>query len=222
MSDLTLVIGNKNYSSWSLRPWLLLREKHVPFTEIRIPLYQPGSAQQIARYSPAGKVPVLLDGATRVWESLAICEWVAERFPEAGGWPEAPAARALARSVASEMHAGFASLRAELPMTCRGRRRGVIPSAAARAQIDRVLAIWRDCREQHGRGGDFLFGRFGIADAMFAPVAIRFQAYGIELSGAERDYAEAVLALPSLREWVADAKAESEILPQFERGEPAA
>jgi glutathione S-transferase len=220
MSDLTLVIGNKNYSSWSLRPWLLLRQAGIPFTEIRIPLYTPQSRPQILKYSPAGQVPVLIDGATRVWESLAICEWVAERFPKAHAWPEAPAARAMARSVAAEMHGGFASLRAELPMNCRGPRTGVTPSPAALAQIDRVREIWRSCREQHGRSGDFLFGRFGIADAMFAPVVIRFATYGIELTGAARDYAQAVQALPALREWMEGARAESEVLAQFERGEP--
>jgi glutathione S-transferase len=220
MPDPTLVIGNKNYSSWSLRPWLLLRNAGIPFTEIRIPLYTPESSQQISRYSPSGHVPVLLDDATHVWESLAICEYVAERFPEAHGWPESPAVRAVARAVATEMHGGFVSLRAELPMYCRGRRSGVSPSPAARAQIDRVLTLWRDCREQHGRGGDFLFGRFGIADAMYAPVVIRFHAYDVELSGAVRDYADAVKALPSLREWVAAAKTETEVLAKFERGEP--
>jgi glutathione S-transferase len=220
MSDPTLVIGNKTYSSWSLRPWLLLRQAGIPFTEIRIPLYTPESSAEIAKYSPSGHVPVLLDGETRVWESLAICEWAAERHPEAGAWPEAPAVRAVARSVASEMHAGFVSLRAELPMYCRGRRKGVSPSPAALAQIERVRTIWRDCRARHGRGGDFLFGRFGIADAMFAPVVLRFDTYGVELSGAARDYAEAVKALPALREWAAAARTETEVLAKFERGEP--
>jgi glutathione S-transferase len=222
MSDLTLVIGNKNYSSWSLRPWLLLRQAGIPFEEVRIPLYGPDSAAQIARYSPAGKLPVLLDGATRVWESLAICEWLAERFPEAGGWPADGAARAEARSVAAEMHAGFTSLRAELPMNCRGRRDGVKPSPAALTQIERVRELWRACRERHGRGGPFLFGRFGIADAMYAPVVLRFETYGIPLAGAAREFADAILALPALREWVEAARAESEVLEKFERGTPRA
>jgi glutathione S-transferase len=220
MSDPTLVIGNKNYSSWSLRPWLLLRQNGVAFREVRIPLYTPESKAQIVQYSPSGHVPVLIDGETRIWESLAICEWAAERFPETRAWPEAAATRAVARAVASEMHGGLGSLRAELPMYCRSRRRGVTPSPAAQEQIERVRAIWRDCRERHGRGGDFLFGRFGIADAMYAPVVIRFDTYGIELAGAARDYAEAVTALPALREWVTAAKAESEVLEKFERGEP--
>jgi glutathione S-transferase len=222
MSDLTLVIGNKNYSSWSLRPWLLLRQAGIPFEEVRIPLYGPDSAAQIARYSPAGKLPVLLDGATRVWESLAICESLAERFPEAGGWPAAGPARAEARSVAAEMHAGFASLRAELPMNCRGRRDGVTPSPAALAQIERVRELWRACRERHGRGGPFLFGRFGIADAMYAPVVLRFETYGVPLAGAAREFADAILALPALREWTLAARAEPEVLEKFERGTPRA
>jgi len=222
MADLELVIGNKAYSSWSLRPWLLLREAGIAFEEIRIPLYTPESPRRIRELSPSGRVPLLIDGDIKVWDSLAICEWVNERFPQTRGWPEAPAARAMARSVSAEMHSGFADVRTELPMNVRGRRTGVTPSPAARAAIERILEIWRECRERFGAGGSFLFGRFGIADAMFAPVVTRFATYGIELTGAARDYSAAVQALPSLRAWIEDARAETEVVPSSERGTPVA
>jgi glutathione S-transferase len=219
MSDPTLVIGNKSYSSWSLRPWLLLRQVGIPFTEIRIPLYTPESRRRIAEFSPSGHVPVLLDGALAVWDSLAICEYVAERFPESRGWPGAAPARAVARSVSAEMHSGFRSLRNELHMNVRARRSGVLPSSSARAEIDRVCEICATRRARFGRAARS-FGRFGIADAMFAPVVTRFATYGVDLTGAERDYAEAVRALPALREWIAAARAETEVIAAFEHGEP--
>jgi glutathione S-transferase len=222
MAALTLVIGNKAYSSWSLRPWLLLRENGIAFEEIRVPLYLPDSPQRIREHSPSGRVPLLIDGATKVWDSLAICEYLNERLPQTRGWPEAVAARAVARSVSAEMHSGFAEVRTELPMNVRGRRSGVTPSPAARAGIDRILEIWSDCRQRFGAGGSFLFGRFGIADAMYAPVVTRFATYGIELAGAARDYSAAVQALPSLREWVAAARAESEVISASEHGTPIA
>jgi glutathione S-transferase len=209
-------------TSRSLRPWLLLREAGIEFDEIRIPLYTPESAKRIREYSPSGHLPVLLAGATRIWDSLAICEYVNERFPEAQGWPEAPEARAVARSVSAEMHSGFATVRMELPMNVRGRRSGVKPSPATRVAIDRIVEIWRDCRERFGAGGGFLFGRFGIADAMYAPVVTRFATYGIELTGAARDYAAAVQALPSLQDWIQAARAETEVIANSERGTPLA
>ncbi len=220
MAELTLVIGNKAYSSWSLRPWLLLRERGIAFREIRIPLYTPETPERIREFSPSGRVPLLIDGATKVWDSLAICEYVSERFPTTKGWPDAPEARAVARSVSAEMHSGFADVRTELPMNVRGRRSGVTPSPAARQGIDRIVEIWNDCRQRFGASGSFLFGRFGIADAMFAPVVTRFATYGVELTGAARDYSAAVLALPALREWVEAARSESEIVPSSERGTP--
>jgi glutathione S-transferase len=222
MADLTLVIGNKAYSSWSLRPWLLLRESGIPFQEISIPLYQPDSPRRIREHSPSGRVPALIDGAITIWDSLAICEYVAERFPQARGWPEAPEVRAVARSVSAEMHSGFANVRSELPMNVLSRRAGVTPSPAARSEIDRILEIWRDCRKRFGAGGPFLFGRFGIADAMYAPVVTRFDTYGIELSGAERDYSEAVQALPSLKDWIKAGRAEPRVVKASERGTPIA
>ena len=222
MAKLQLVIGNKAYSSWSLRPWLLLRESGIAFDEIMIPLYQPDSPGKIRERSPSGRVPALIDGDTTIWDSLAICEYLAEKFPKAKGWPEDARARAIARSVCAEMHSGFAAVRTELPMNLRGRRAGVTPSETARAEIDRIFEIWSDCRRQFGAGGGFLFGRFGIADAMYAPVVTRFATYGVALSGAVRDYSEAIQALPSLKEWTQAARQEDRVITASERGTPVA
>ncbi len=219
MSSLTLVIGNKNYSSWSLRPWLLLRQTGIPFEEVRIPLYQPGSGIELAKWSPSGKVPALHDGDIRVWDSLAICEHLNERFPDRQLWPADAAARAVARSVSAEMHAGFGALREHMSMNIRARRPGQGRTPECVADIERIVAIWMDCRTRFGSGGDFLFGRFGIADAMFAPVVLRFQTYVMALTGAAKEYADAVLALPAVQEWVADGVAETERIDMFERDE---
>lgn len=216
---LTLVIGNKNYSSWSLRPWLVLRQAGIPFEEVRIPLWQPESATLLATWSPSGKVPALHDGDIRVWDSLAICEYLNERFPEQGLWPADAAARAVARSVSAEMHAGFDALRQNMVMNIRARYPGKGRTPECLADIDRIVAIWTDCRARFGSDGDFLFGRFGIADAMFAPVVLRFQTYDVALEGAARAYADAVLALPALQAWVADAMAETDRIEKFDRHE---
>jgi glutathione S-transferase len=217
MPPLTLVIGNKNYSSWSMRPWLLLRQADIPFEEVRIPLYQPDSAAQLAAWSPSGLLPALHDGDIRVWDSLAICEYVNERFPDKQLWPADTAARAVARAVSAEMHAGFGALRRDMSMNIRARYPGMGRTPECLAEVARILTIWTDCRARFGSGGDFLFGRFGIADAMFAPVVLRFQTYGVALMGAAKDYAEAVLALPAMQEWVADGVAETERIGMFER-----
>jgi len=219
MTALTLVIGNKNYSSWSMRPWLLLRQAGIPFAEVRIPLYLPESAAPLAAWSPSGKVPALHDGDIRVWDSLAICEYLNERFPDKQLWPRDAAARAVARSVSAEMHAGFGALREHMSMNIRARYPGKGRTPECIADIERILAIWTDCRARFGGHGDFLFGRFSIADAMYAPVVLRFQTYGVALEGAAKDYAEAVRALPALQAWVADAVAETERIEKFERDE---
>jgi glutathione S-transferase len=216
MPPLTLVIGNKNYSSWSLRPWLVLRQAGIPFEEVRIPLYVPGSEIDLAKWSPSGKVPALHDGDIRVWDSLTICEYLYERFPEHELWPADAAARAVARSVSAEMHAGFGALREHMSMNIRARYPGRGRTPECLADIAHILAIWTDCRARFGGGGDFLFGRFGIADAMFSPVVLRFQTYDVALAGAARAYAEAILALPALREWVADAVAETERIEKLD------
>jgi glutathione S-transferase len=215
-----LVIGNKNYSSWSLRPWLALRMAGIAFEELRIPLYVPGAKQAILRHSPAGKVPVLRDGELTVWESLAICEYAAELAPGAGLWPADPAARAHARAVSAEMHAGFVALRSALPMNLRAEGVRIPLEPAVRADVERVVAIWQECRERFGAvasgaaSGPFLFGAFTNADAMYAPVVTRFHSYGVALPPAAQAYADAVRALAPMREWAAAGVAESERMPE--------
>ena len=214
--SLTLVIGNKNYSSWSLRPWLFLKHHGIPFDEIRIPLYRADSQSRIAAYSPAGKVPVLLDGGLTVWDSLAILEHLAERFPQTAGWPEAASARAQARAVSAEMHAGFQALRSHCGMNCRRPPSAKALPEAARQDIARIGQIWQDCREQNADNGPWLFGRFSIADAMYAPVALRFHGYRLDAGPAAREYVDTVLGHPAMAEWIAAGRAEAETIPAFE------
>jgi glutathione S-transferase len=219
LSGPTLVIGNRNYSSWSLRPWLAMKVAGLAFTEHRIPLYASGSKEAILAFSPAGKVPCLVveragQAPLRVWDSLAICEYLAEGHPAL--WPQEPAARAMARSVSAEMHAGFASLRTHMSMNIRKRYPGKGRTPEVLADIARIVSLWSACRATHGEGGPFLFGRFSIADAMYAPVVLRFRTYEVELPADCRAYADAVLALPALQEWMAAAGAETETLAQFE------
>lgn len=217
MPDLTIYLGNKNYSSWSLRPWLVLKQTTVAFTEVVIPLYQPTSKETVLKYSPSGRVPALRHGDITVWESLAICEYLAESFPNFELWPKDPAARAAARAVSAEMHAGFRALREHLPMNVRSSfpDRGVTPEV--QADINRVMAIWRDCRARFGEGrGQFLFGAFTIADAMYAPVATRFRTYNIELERDADGYCETIMALPAMQEWIGAARNEPMIVEQFE------
>lgn len=219
---LRLIIGNKNYSSWSLRPWLAMKVAGIGFEEVRIPLYVPGAKERILEFSPAGKVPSLVDGALRLWDSLSICEYVAEREPAL--WPRDPAARALARSVSAEMHSGFQGLRSQMSMNVRRRYPGRGRTPESLADIGRIVALWSDCRARYDAHaaaqvtdpGPFLFGRFSIADAMYAPVVLRFRTYEVELPPVCRAYADAVTALPALQEWIADAEGEAESLPQFD------
>jgi len=206
----TLYIGNKNYSTWSLRAWVLMRVVGIPFREQRIALYQPGSSARIRQVSPNSRVPCLHDGATVVWDSLAIAEYLAERHP--GVWPTDPAARAWARSAAAEMHSGFARLRDELGMNVR-LRSARTPSAPAAADIARIVEIWYEGRERFGRGGDFLCGAFTTVDAFWCPVVFRFQTYAVGLDGAAAAYSRALLSLPAMREWAADAARETERVP---------
>jgi len=215
MADITIYLGNKNYSSWSLRPWLALKQTGAPFEEVVIPLYQADSAAALRRISPSGKVPALRHGEVLVWESLAICEYLAEAFPEAGLWPADREARAMARAVSAEMHAGFAALRQNLPMDLSRHKPQPECVAKAAADIDRVTTIWRDCRRRvgdAGGSGDFLFGGFCIADAMFAPVVARFRSYGVTLDPVSAAYADAVWNWPAMREWAAAAEAEPWII----------
>ena len=208
MSGFTLVIGNKNYSSWSLRPWLAMKMAGVEFAEVVIPLRRDATATEIARHSPGGKVPALRHGELVVWESIAILEYIAEAFPEARLWPEQRQARAVARAVSAEMHAGFVALRTHMPMNIRGSKSGRGRTPEVEKDIRRIVALWEDCRARFGAGGPFLFGAFGNADAMYAPVVTRFNTYGVALEGLARAYADAILALPPMREWFAAAAAE--------------
>ncbi|MGF6226452.1 glutathione S-transferase [Inquilinus ginsengisoli] len=207
-----LIIGNKRYSSWSLRPWLALAHHEIAFEEILIPLYREGSKEAILRHSPSGKVPALIDGETTVWDSLALLEYLAERFPDLALWPRDPARRALARSISAEMHGGFTGLRNELPMDLAPTDPGKARSDAAEADIARVTTIWRQCRAAAGAEGPFLFGAFSAADCMYAPVVIRFDRYRVPLDPACRAYADAVLALPAMRRWVEAGMAEPWVL----------
>jgi glutathione S-transferase len=226
---LTLVIGNKNYSSWSFRPWIALRVAGIPFEEVVIPLYEPGSKEQILQYSPAGKVPVLIDDDLRVWESLAIIDYLAERFPQASLWPGDAAARAHARAIAAEMHAGFAPLRRHCPMNMwrTVKARELTPEVAA--DVRRIEAIVTECRERFGQGGAqggtqggaFLFGAFGAADAMYAPVMARLNTYAIAVGAVAEAYKQAVMALPAWAEWRAAALEEPWIMANAEVDWPA-
>ncbi len=216
MDDLTLIIGNKNYSSWSLRPWLVLKQAGIAFREQCIPIRSATWNTQIRDLSPSGKVPALIHGDIRVWDSLAICEYLAERFPEKQLWPTSIAARAEARSVSAEMHSGFQALRLNMFMNIRRRMPTSGRTPEALADIERIVAIWNGCRARHASGGPFLFGAFSIADAMYAPVALRFVTYAVQTEGAAGDYAQTLLALPALQEWVAAAHAEKEQLVHYE------
>ena len=212
----TLVIGNKAYSSWSLRPWLVMKTAGITFDEVRIPLYQGDYRIRIAAYSRAGKVPILVAGNLTVWDSLAICEYLAERHPERRLWPSDEAARAYARAISAEMHSGFQALRSNLPMNLRRQFPGVAVAPEAHSDIARIEAIWSDSLQRYG--GPFLCGGgFSIADAMYAPVATRFETYAVALSVPARTYADTLLALPAMQEWYAAARAETEVLPQYEQ-----
>jgi glutathione S-transferase len=205
---LTLVIGDKNLSSWSLRPWILLRHLGLPFTELRLPLDTPQFRAEIVRWSPTGRVPVLIDGDLRVWESIAICEYASEQAGGAG-WPADAAARAVARSISAEMHSGFAALRSTWSMQAASRGLCVPLTPQARTDVERIDAMWSDCRARHCSRGPWLFGdRYTIADAMYAPVVLRFTTYGASLSEAAGRYVAHVLSDAHLQEWIRGAEHE--------------
>ena len=208
MESLPLVIGNKAYSSWSLRPWLALRQAGAVFDEVVIPLRRPETKPEILEHSAAGKVPVLHRGGLTVWESLAICEAVADLFPAAGLWPEDAAVRTVARAAATEMHGGFPEVRKAFPMDLKRTPAPRPVPAETAAEIARLTALWGGLRERYGHGGPFLFGRFTIADAMYAPVCVRFDSYRVPLDPVSQAYVEAVLAMPAMAVWRAAALAE--------------
>jgi len=213
---LHLIIANKNYSSWSFRPWLAMKVAGIPFEETVISLEAPDFKSRVTALSGAGKVPLLLDGETRVWESLAILEYLADKFQSAGLWPADAQVRAHARAVASEMHAGFPSLRRELPMNVRRPVRPRSLGEDAAADVARIDDIWSECRARFGAGGPFLFGAFGAADAMYAPVVWRFHTYAVEVSAAARGYMRAFEALPAWSEWRDAARRETWVVAQDE------
>ncbi len=218
MADLSLVIGNKNYSSWSMRAWLMLKAADVPFEEILIPLDEPDTREALLRHGPSGRVPILKHGELTIWDSLSIGEYLAETYPHAGLWPDDATCRAVARSVSAEMHSGFEALRTHMPMNIRSRFPDEGRKPGVQDDINRVKAIWRGCRRRFGekRNGPFLFGAFGIADAMFAPVVTRFQTFDVEIGGEEGIYMESMLAEPMIKEWSEAARDEPMIIDSAE------
>jgi glutathione S-transferase len=216
MSRLTLVIGNRVFSSWSLRPWFAMTMVGLPFEEIVIPLDKPDTKRAIAEHSPSGRVPVLYHGKLKIWDSLAILEYLAETFPEKNLWPAGQAARAMARAVACEMHSGFSALRSECAMNLRRPSKPTAMSDAAKSDAARINTIWRECREKYGKSGKYLFGRFSIADAMFVPVATRFDTYALPASDEARGYIATVLGTKAFRSWKESALEETWDLPQSE------
>ena len=217
MAQLKIVVGNKNYSSWSLRPWLALEQCGVPYEEQVIPLDQEGTVAQIARFSPSGRVPALLDGELTIWDSLAICEYLNEKFPAAQLWPKDPAARAVARSVSAEMHSGFTGLRTHCQMKVKESLPMAEPRDEVKADLARIDALWTDCRRRFGAGGPFLFGAFSIADAMFAPVVSRLRTYALPVSPSARAYVDTVWNSPGMQKWAAAARAESFVMARYEK-----
>jgi glutathione S-transferase len=220
MAEFTLVIGNKNYSSWSLRGWLMARIAGIEFEEIVIPLDLPDTQTAIRKHSPSGRVPVLLHRGLAVWESLAIAEYLNDLKPEAVLWPPSAAARAHARSISAEMHAGFVELRNNMPMNIRATYAGKGMTPGVRADIERITGLWRDCRKRFAgafqKDDGFLFGTFGAADAMYAPVATRFRTYGVKLDKDGEAYCNAILAHPAMLEWADAAKHEPWLISEYE------
>lgn len=213
---LQLVIANKNYSSWSMRPWVLARQTGIAFEEIQLKFDGESRVSGIEPYSPTRKVPVLMVDGDPVWDSLAICETLADLFPDKQLWPIAAPARRVARSVCAEMHSGFQALRGAMPMNIRGQHPGKGRTPRSEQDIARVIAIWTSCRSRFGRGGRFLFGRFGVADAFYAPVVMRFITYAVPLPREAQDYADTVRDLAAVREWAEAAHRETEFVPADE------
>lgn len=216
MADLTLVIGNKNYSSWSMRPWVLMRQLDIDFDEVVLKFHTPQWDQDIERWSPSRLVPVLWRGNQSVWDTLAITETLHEWFPAKGVWPRDPEARAFARSAAAEMHSGFRDLRTHMPMNIRASLPGKGHEPGAIANIQRIERIWGEARRRFGAGGEFLFGEFSAADAMYAPVVMRFATYQVPLGAEAARYCQAMRAAKGIRLWVEGALAEKEFVPEDE------
>lgn len=215
MNDFTLVLGNKNYSSWSLRPWLAMRQFEIEFKEIVVPLYRPESSRELAVYSPAVKVPVLIHDSLKIWDSLAICEYLAELYPDRLWWGKTREIRANSRSIAAEMHSSFLALRQNLPMNCGLRRKKEISEDVAK-DFRRITDIWREYRQKYAQNGSFLFGDFTIADAFYAPVVLRFRTYKVELDEICQTYSNAILNLPAMQQWLNEASQETFKIAEYE------
>jgi len=219
MQDLTLVLGNKNYSSWSLRPWLILKEANIDFKEIVLKLFTDEFQQHIGDYTPARQVPVLRNNNQVIWDSLSIAEYLNESYPGKHLWPRDSEARILARTVSCEMHSGFFALRQYMPMNCRAEDRKVTMNDELQADIERVLQIWSECREKYADKGPWLFGHFSIADAMYAPVAFRFNTYNVVMQKTAADYCSYLLNRPAMQEWLSAAQSEKEVIEGGEAGQ---
>lgn len=211
MKDVRLVIGNKNYSSWSMGPWLLLKMFDIDFEEIQIALYQDNTAEKLGPYSPSLKVPVLLHKEVTVWDSLSICEYISDELLQGGGWPGNPKRRSNARSICAELHSEFPHLKKEWPMNCKASFR-LTPSDALINEIARIDAIWSCTRRRFGETGNYLYGRFSIADCMYAPIAVCFEAYGAELSAEANTYMQSLLDNPFVQKWITEGRREKETL----------
>ena len=216
MQTLTLVVGNMNYSSWSMRPWVLMKHLGIPFEQVKLRFHSQEWDAQIARWSPSGLVPVLWRGEQAVWDSLAILETLHDWHPDKGVWPKDPTARAFARSIAAEMHSGFRDLRTHMPMNIRATHPGKGMNPAVRANIDRIEALWSEARRRFGAGGPFLFGEFCAADAMYAPVVMRFKTYGVALSAENAKYCEAMRTAAGVRAWIEESSKETEVVAEDE------
>ncbi|MHC5064382.1 MAG: glutathione S-transferase family protein [Planctomycetota bacterium] len=216
MSEFKLVIGNQNYSSWSMRGWLAMKLSGVNFSVEKLWLDEDLDRRERLARTPAGRVPALMHGDFCVWDSLAIAEYMADLCPDAAMWPKDPKARARARSVVAEMHSGFVALRAKLPMNCRAQREERDRGPEVAKEVERVAEIWAGCRRDFGSGGDYLFGEYCLADAFYAPVASRFRTYAVRLEGEAKGYCETILAHPDVREWVDAGKAEKHLMVAYE------
>jgi len=213
-----LIIGNKNYSSWSLRPWLLLSHFDISFAEERVPLFSPGYQEKLSGYGGIGLVPILIDGQVTVWDSLAICEYVSDKYLDGAGWPADESARAQARACSAEMHSGFANVRSDLPMNVRAEGRRVELTPDITREVQRIESMWNSLRDANEEQGPWLFGKFSIADCMYAPMSFRFATYGINLAGKAGEYCTHLLADVSMGRWQAAAKGEVETIDFAEKG----
>ncbi len=216
MSDLTLIIGNKNYSSWSLRPWVFLKQNGIEFNEIRVALFTETTADQLSQYGSDAKVPILKDGELLIWDSLSILEFISENYLDSKGWPQDKSARAMARSISCEMHSSFPNVRNTLPMNCRKQFQNIKLTTQTEREIGRIKSLWRDCRTRYATNGEWLFGQYSIADAMFAPIALRFHGYDIPLEGIEKTYLQSVLNQVVIQDWIEAGKKEKEVIAEDE------